>query len=71
MSTCAHCGIVRVHITLFFQCKEKIQKNVGNIPWEKFREHSALVPSKFPYKYNLGFFLRKIGVLLWMFRGIN
>jgi hypothetical protein len=20
MSTCAHCGIVRVHITLFFQC---------------------------------------------------
>jgi hypothetical protein len=20
MSTCAHCGIVRVHIALFFQC---------------------------------------------------
>jgi hypothetical protein len=20
MSTCEHCGIVRVHITLFFQC---------------------------------------------------
>jgi hypothetical protein len=25
---------------------EKIQKNVGIIPWEKFRVHSALVPSK-------------------------
>jgi hypothetical protein len=23
MSTCAHCGIVRVHITLFFQCRVK------------------------------------------------
>jgi hypothetical protein len=23
MSTCAHCGIVRVHITLFFQCNKK------------------------------------------------
>jgi hypothetical protein len=22
MSTCAHCGIVRVHITLFFQCSK-------------------------------------------------
>jgi hypothetical protein len=21
MSTCAHCGIVRVHIALFFQCR--------------------------------------------------
>jgi hypothetical protein len=25
MSTCAHCGIVRVHITLFFQCSILIQ----------------------------------------------
>jgi hypothetical protein len=49
----------------------EIQKNVGIIPWEKFRIHSALVPKKFPYKYNSEFFLRKIGVLLWIFRGIN
>jgi hypothetical protein len=25
MSTCAHCGIVRVHITLFFQCEWEIK----------------------------------------------
>jgi hypothetical protein len=35
----------------------------GIIPWEKFQVRSAL--------YNSEFFLRKIGVLLWIFRGIN
>jgi hypothetical protein len=28
MSTCAHCGIVRVHITLFFQCRTDAKKRL-------------------------------------------
>jgi hypothetical protein len=31
MSTCAHCGIVRVHIALFFQCLTRGNEIRGNV----------------------------------------
>jgi hypothetical protein len=31
MSTCAHCGIVRVHIALFFQCNVQILLRMSGI----------------------------------------
>jgi hypothetical protein len=45
MSTCSHCGIERVHITLFFQCTEtkqhsNKQKIYQDIPkYTKTKQH--------------------------------
>jgi hypothetical protein len=62
MSTCAHCGIVRVHIALFFQCMKmrrvlKKKTNQKNSYCFEFSEifalnepHVVVVNKKLPFR---------------------
>jgi hypothetical protein len=55
MSTCAHCGIVRVHIALFFQCLKNLHKQKS----EKLLQKLVETPFSFlHYKIALKFKLQ-------------
>jgi hypothetical protein len=44
MSICAHCGIVRVHIALFFQCCADGLKSSLLLTFYRHRKDSFLIP---------------------------